>query len=314
MRVACTAGLLFPCARSRQPPRRLLGLPAATRKLNFPGQAEQYAAAAAAAVSAPAQPALPSLPEEDEPVPPPHPLASHAAPDEEEEEDLDEMLSTAAAAMRAHLTTASPAPAPPAVRPQAGWAPLSRLPGALSLRDVVENSAPAEAPTDRDPAQLLHPPRDARKAARAAARAGGAATAGAGWFGLGAPTMTEELKRDLRVLRLRGVTDPKRFYKRADSGKLPTHFAMGTVVESAADFHSSRMAASERRQTLAEEVLADQAGGSYRKSKFAELQGPPRHAKKRKGGAGGPPKKGRGGPPGLGGNKKARHAPRRANV
>ena len=35
--------------------------------------------------------------------------------------------------------------------------------------------------------------------------------------------MTPELKRELRLLKLRGTFDPKRFYKNADSKKLPTH-------------------------------------------------------------------------------------------
>lgn len=45
--------------------------------------------------------------------------------------------------------------------------------------------------------------------------------------GLGAPEITPDLKRDLRLLKLRGAFDPKRFYKTNDTSKLPTHFAVG---------------------------------------------------------------------------------------
>lgn len=38
--------------------------------------------------------------------------------------------------------------------------------------------------------------------------------------------MTPDLKRDLRLLKLRGAFDPKRFYKTNDTSKLPTHFAV----------------------------------------------------------------------------------------
>ena len=119
--------------------------------------------------------------------------------------------------------------------------------------------------------------------------------------------MTDAVKRDLKLLRLRGVADPKRFYKKADTGKLPTHFAMGTVVESAADFYGGRLVKADRRQTVGEEMLADGHAASYRASKFTELQAAaqaaaPRRRNKRKGGA--PPP----------GPKKARHATRRANV
>jgi hypothetical protein len=51
-------------------------------------------------------------------------------------------------------------------------------------------------------------------------------TAGAKWFDLPAPKITDELKRDLRVLRLRGAYDPKRFYKSFDNAKFPKYFAV----------------------------------------------------------------------------------------
>jgi hypothetical protein len=59
-----------------------------------------------------------------------------------------------------------------------------------------------------------------------AARKAAPQTAGAKWFDLPAPKMTDELKRDLRLLRLRGAYDPKRFYKSFDNTKFPKHFAV----------------------------------------------------------------------------------------
>jgi len=47
-----------------------------------------------------------------------------------------------------------------------------------------------------------------------------------------------QVKRDLRMLRLRGAFDPKRFYKSADGTKFPKYFQMGTVVEGPTDFYS----------------------------------------------------------------------------
>ena len=37
---------------------------------------------------------------------------------------------------------------------------------------------------------------------------------GAAWFGMKAPEVTEEVQRDLEVLKMRGAIDPKRFYKK----------------------------------------------------------------------------------------------------
>jgi Fcf2 pre-rRNA processing len=53
--------------------------------------------------------------------------------------------------------------------------------------------------------------------------------------------ITDEVKRDLRLLRLRGAFDTKRFYKKLD-GKFPKYFQMGTVIEPAAEFYSSESA------------------------------------------------------------------------
>ena len=41
-------------------------------------------------------------------------------------------------------------------------------------------------------------------------------TAGKGWYNLPKAEMTDEVKRDLQVIKMRNVLDPKRFYKRGD--------------------------------------------------------------------------------------------------
>lgn len=50
--------------------------------------------------------------------------------------------------------------------------------------------------------------------------------------------ITDEVKRDLQLLRLRGAMDTKRFYKKGEKGRFPTRFAIGTVVEGPTDFYS----------------------------------------------------------------------------
>ncbi|KVH88568.1 hypothetical protein Ccrd_026483, partial [Cynara cardunculus var. scolymus] len=42
-------------------------------------------------------------------------------------------------------------------------------------------------------------------------------TTGKNWFDMPAPTLTPELKKDLKLLKLRNVIDPKRHYKKGDS-------------------------------------------------------------------------------------------------
>jgi len=44
------------------------------------------------------------------------------------------------------------------------------------------------------------------------------------WFNMPATEITEEVKRDLEVLQMRSVLDPKTFYKKNDLKVLPKYF------------------------------------------------------------------------------------------
>lgn len=92
------------------------------------------------------------------------------------------------------------------------------------------------------------------------------------WFQLPTQDITEEVKTDLRVLRLRSTFDPKQFYKRFDDTKFPKQFHFGTVVEPASDFFSARLSKTQRKRTLAEEVLHDPYLSSVRKKRYSRIQ------------------------------------------
>ncbi|KAL8209322.1 hypothetical protein R6Q57_006054 [Mikania cordata] len=106
-------------------------------------------------------------------------------------------------------------------------------------------------------------------------------TAGSNWFDMGAPTLTPELKKDLKLLKLRNVIDPKRHYKKADTklNTFPKYFQVGTVVEPVSEYFTSRLTKKERKPTLADELLSDQSLKDYRKRKVREIE-----AKNRPGG------------------------------
>jgi len=133
----------------------------------------------------------------------------------------------------------------------------------------AEARAKAAAETS---AGLLALPRLSRKGGTEAVTAAASAPRRSSWFDLPTQTLTPELKTDLRLLRLRGAMDPTRHYKSADTTKLPTRFHVGTVVESSTDFYSSRLARSERGQTLTHELLKDRALSAQRKRRFGALQ------------------------------------------
>ncbi|KAG8072250.1 hypothetical protein GUJ93_ZPchr0006g45182 [Zizania palustris] len=111
---------------------------------------------------------------------------------------------------------------------------------------------------------LFVPPRDPRKANKLA-RKNVKDTTGKGWFDMPAPTITPELKKDLEILQLRHVMDPKRHFKRSGKSKaLPKYFQVGTVIEPASEFFSSRLTKRERKTTLVDELLSDQQLKNYR--------------------------------------------------
>jgi hypothetical protein len=49
-------------------------------------------------------------------------------------------------------------------------------------------------------------------------------TKGSNWFDMPATELTDELKNDLEILRMRSVLDPKHFYKKNDLKVLPKYF------------------------------------------------------------------------------------------
>eukprot|EP00976_Prorocentrum_cordatum_P001772 35703-Prorocentrum_minimum.AAC.3 len=135
-------------------------------------------------------------------------------------------------------------------------------------------------------AKQFAPPRDKAREAKEARKLA-PDTAGKGWFDMPAQDITPELKRDLRLLKLRGTWDPKRFYKSNDSSKFPKYFQIGTVVEGATEFYSSRLTRKERKQTITEEVMSNADITNYRKRRYNAVHDESQYwAQKRKKAAG----------------------------
>lgn len=96
-------------------------------------------------------------------------------------------------------------------------------------------------------------------------------TAGHGWFGMAPAALTDDVKADLAILRNRTYLDPKRFYKKADIVD-PTMVQVGTVIEGSEEYYSSRLTKKQRRQNLAEEIMADVDVKTYAKKQFSKIQ------------------------------------------
>ncbi|KAM0922625.1 hypothetical protein ACQ4PT_006099 [Festuca glaucescens] len=161
------------------------------------------------------------------------------------------------------------------------WAPkVPSLPAACG-----SSSRKGSAPTSSIDAQgslwkprnelvggLLVPPRDPRKVNKMA-RKNVKDTTGKGWFDMPAPTITPELKKDLEILQLRHVLDPKRHFKRSGKSKaLPKYFQVGTVIAPASEFYSGRLTKSDQKTNLVDEILSDPKLKNYRMRKVREIQ------------------------------------------
>ncbi|KAI7862155.1 Fcf2 pre-rRNA processing-domain-containing protein, partial [Spinellus fusiger] len=97
-------------------------------------------------------------------------------------------------------------------------------------------------------------------------------TTGKGWFDMERPEITAEIKRDLQIIKMRHVLDRKRHYKKMGKSYDPKFFQMGTIIEGPTEFFSSRIQNKDRRQTLVDEVLADEQSRQYYKRKYNETQ------------------------------------------
>eukprot|EP00887_Chlorella_sp_A99_P003339 scaffold26.g3339.t1 len=194
---------------------------------------------------------------------------SSSGGDEEGEEEEHQQGASTAGEDSAAAKPQEPAPSGAGAEQELRWEPELHLPdGPASVGGPLPQQQRQGAALAK---QFTLAPLDARKQDRAARRAA-PSTAGKDWFGLPATQITDEVKRDLRLLQLRGAFDPKSFYKRPDSTKFPKHFVMGTVVEAPQDFYSGRLLNRERKRSFAEEVLADPHLAHVRKKRYAKMQ------------------------------------------
>ena len=90
-----------------------------------------------------------------------------------------------------------------------------------------------------------------------------------GWFGMRGVEMTDELKADMNVIKMRNYLDRSRFYKSSD--KFHSVVQVGTVIESSKEYYSSRLKKKDRRKNFTEEMMADYKNVQFTKRKFNEL-------------------------------------------
>ncbi|CAO3626026.1 unnamed protein product [Cunninghamella blakesleeana] len=112
-------------------------------------------------------------------------------------------------------------------------------------------------------------------------------TTGKGWFDMPRTEITPEIKRDLEILKMRHILDRKRHYKKMGKNSDPTYFQVGTVIEGATEFFSSRINKKDRKRTFVDEILGNDEQREYYRNKYltsqqAKSSGGKKHYKKLK--------------------------------
>jgi hypothetical protein len=78
--------------------------------------------------------------------------------------------------------------------------------------------------------------------------------------------LTPELRRDLQLLKMRNVLDPKRHYKKDNSrSDVPAFSQVGTIIEGPTEFFSSRLS------NKVEEVINQEESSGRFKRKYNDI-------------------------------------------
>ena len=82
--------------------------------------------------------------------------------------------------------------------------------------------------------------------------------------------MNDNMKADLKLIRMRNSLDPKRFYKAPE--KLRAIFHVGTVIEGPGEYETSRIEKKGRHLSILDEALHDGQLQNYSKRKYLKIQ------------------------------------------
>ncbi|KAF1804109.1 Fcf2 pre-rRNA processing-domain-containing protein [Mucor lusitanicus] len=139
------------------------------------------------------------------------------------------------------------------------------IPDAVALVDDGEKAS-AKATV------VLKPSKDEKHLSKKERQAEREKTTGSAWFDMPKTEMTDEVKRDLQVLKMRHILDRKRHYKKMGKRPDPKYFQIGTIIESPTEFFSARINKKDRKQTIVDELMASDELKQYYKRKHTEVQ------------------------------------------
>lgn len=84
-----------------------------------------------------------------------------------------------------------------------------------------------------------------------------------------APELTDELRNELEVIKMRNTLDSKRFYKRSEAKTLPKFFQVGKIMSNPLDHYEERN--QKTPKSLVDELMADAEFQKRNKRKYNEI-------------------------------------------
>lgn len=90
------------------------------------------------------------------------------------------------------------------------------------------------------------------------------------WFALPRVEMTDDVKRDLLIIKNRKYLDPKRFY-RGEKWEIPENFQIGEVVAGIGEY-GGRLKRKSRGQTIVDELLKDKNSSAWFDKTYGDIQ------------------------------------------
>ncbi|KAG4304004.1 hypothetical protein PORY_002527 [Pneumocystis oryctolagi] len=96
-------------------------------------------------------------------------------------------------------------------------------------------------------------------------------TAGEKWFHMPKTELTESLKTELQILKMRNILDPKRHYRKDNRKELPKYFQIGTMIDDVLNTPLEELS-KKRTHTILDEILEDQDKRQYFKKKYNDIQ------------------------------------------
>lgn len=178
------------------------------------------------------------------------------------ENDIDQLLSSAELSL---ATLAKPADQSVAV-PQKQTKTLA--PKASSPSTALVTSS--KAATGKKEALALRTPQIKKSKDKKAVPD----NAGAAWNYMPRTDIDDpKVKREFQLLRMRGVVDRKKFFRKDNrKDQVPTFSQFGTLVEGPLEHHNGRLTRKERKRTLVEEVLATGESDGKFKDRYMKIQ------------------------------------------